>query len=212
MGRKFIIKTDHRPLVKLLGCHESVPSLASTRIKKWAMMLAAYDYELQYFAGSENVYADFLSRQPLTNVALSENETVEVQILLIQDDTTVKAETVRSETGKDPVLTEVRRYVRDGWPMTVTENVKPFYLKRLELSIEDDILLWNDRVVVPTSLRMVLLHKLHAEHFGMVKMKQLARRYLWWPNIDQEIECTVRACVRCQENARSPSSKTGIGD
>ncbi len=22
MGRKFIIKTDHRPLVKLLGCHE----------------------------------------------------------------------------------------------------------------------------------------------------------------------------------------------
>ena len=67
-GRKFVVKTDHRPLVKLLGCNEPIPSLASTRIKKWAMMLAAYDYQIQYFAGKNYVYADFLSRQALTNV------------------------------------------------------------------------------------------------------------------------------------------------
>lgn len=38
----------------------------------------------------------------------------------------------------------------------------------------------------------ILLKDLHAEHLGMVKMKQLARKYMWWPKLDKEIEETVK--------------------
>ena len=117
MGRKFVVKTDHRPLVKLLGCNEPIPSLASTRIKKWAMMLAAYDYQIEYFAGKDNVYADFLSRQALTNVPPSDSEKVMVQVLLVESGEIVRAETVRKETANDPILAQVLRFVRNGWPM-----------------------------------------------------------------------------------------------
>ncbi|CAG2226122.1 Uncharacterized protein K02A2.6 [Mytilus edulis] len=35
-------------------------------------------------------------------------------------------------------------------------------------------------------------------------MKVLARGYVWWPNMDAEIEQTVRACHKCQVNRRAP--------
>ena len=35
-------------------------------------------------------------------------------------------------------------------------------------------------------------------------MKQLARRYLWWPGLDKEIEETVKLCHSCQEAAKHP--------
>ncbi|CAG2234442.1 unnamed protein product [Mytilus edulis] len=35
-------------------------------------------------------------------------------------------------------------------------------------------------------------------------MKVLARGYVWWPNMDAEIEQTVRACHKCQVNRHAP--------
>ena len=35
-------------------------------------------------------------------------------------------------------------------------------------------------------------------------MKSLARMYVWWPEIDQEIEKCVRTCHECQVNQSSP--------
>ena len=37
-------------------------------------------------------------------------------------------------------------------------------------------------------------------------MKQLPRKYLWWPRLDKEIEETVKLCTTCQETAKAPPS------
>ena len=36
-------------------------------------------------------------------------------------------------------------------------------------------------------------------------MKALARSYIWWPNIDNDIEMTVKSCNSCQMNQTMPS-------
>nr|XP_022901406.1 uncharacterized protein K02A2.6-like [Onthophagus taurus] len=41
---------------------------------------------------------------------------------------------------------------------------------------------------------------LHTAHPGMVRMKALARSYVWWLNIDKEIEELVKTCEVCQQN------------
>ena len=69
----------------------------------------------------------------------------------------VRAETVMTETANDPILAQVLRFVRNGWPMEVSDELKPFYSRRTELTIEDEILLWNERVVIPMSLRLIFL-------------------------------------------------------
>ena len=47
--------------------------------------------------------------------------------------------------------------------------------------------------------------ELHENHPGIVRMKALAHSYIWWPNIDNDIEMTVKSCNSCQMNQAMPS-------
>ena len=61
-------------------------------------------------------------------------------------------------------------------------------------------------MVIPTRYQKDILDELHVGHPGIVRMKELARSYLWWPNIDSEIEQTVRNCSSCQQVRKSPAA------
>ena len=53
-------------------------------------------------------------------------------------------------------------------------------------------------LVVPTPCRDAVLTELHEGHLGVTRMKSLARMYVWWPNLTNDIERTVRQCPQCQ--------------
>ena len=57
------------------------------------------------------------------------------------------------------------------------------------------------------SLRAHLLQELHEGHIGIVKMKALARSYIWWPNMDADIEKIAARCEECgmTANVTQPS-------
>ena len=59
-------------------------------------------------------------------------------------------------------------------------------------------------MVVPSSLRGKIVKLLHDGHPGVVRMKMLARQYVWWPGIDKEIENSVKSCIPCQESRKAP--------
>lgn len=61
------------------------------------------------------------------------------------------------------------------------------------------------RVYIPVELRKRVLDELHTAHFGMTKMKALARGYCWWNNMDKEIEEMVINCNLCQSHRAEPS-------
>lgn len=62
----------------------------------------------------------------------------------------------------------------------------------------------GERVIIPEKLQNTVLKELHVGHPGIVRMKKIARSYVYWPNLDKDCETTVRNCARCQENAKSP--------
>ena len=64
--------------------------------------------------------------------------------------------------------------------------------------------LWGLRVVVPPAFRDRLLEELHEQHPGIYRMKALACSYVWWPNIDTDIEGKVKTCHDCTRVCNTP--------
>lgn len=116
------------------------------------------------------------------------------------------AETIRQETAKDTVLKTAMKFVNEGlWPTTTREDpTYPLYARREGLSIMNECLMMADRVVIPSTLRGKVLTLLHEGHPGISKMKALARSYVYWPNIDADIERIVRQCESCQLAGKAP--------
>ena len=56
-GRKFMLQTDHQPLVYLIK-----NKVANSRLMRWAMQLQNYRFTIVSIKGSENVFGDYLSR------------------------------------------------------------------------------------------------------------------------------------------------------
>uniref|UniRef100_A0A1B0FM97 RNA-directed DNA polymerase n=1 Tax=Glossina morsitans morsitans TaxID=37546 RepID=A0A1B0FM97_GLOMM len=64
----------------------------------------------------------------------------------------------------------------------------PFEYRKNELSIEYGCILSDFRVVIPIKLRTKVLTELHSSHFGIVKIKTMARSYIWVPIMHRGIE------------------------
>ena len=45
-GRDFILQTDHKPLMMILGPKTAIPTLAAARMQRWALTLSAYQYKI----------------------------------------------------------------------------------------------------------------------------------------------------------------------
>ena len=108
------------------------------------------------------------------------------------------------ETAKDPILAQVMRFVKEGWPHAFSEELKDFKKLETSLSTENGCVFYGLRVIIPSTLRNYILKLLHLGHFGMQRMKQLARSTVYWPRIDFDIENLCRKCTSCGQFQNKP--------
>ena len=64
-GIRFVLITDHRPLIGLFNEQRPIPHQALSQLQCWALTLASYDYIIRYRSGEANGNCDALSRLPL---------------------------------------------------------------------------------------------------------------------------------------------------
>ena len=96
-------------------------------------------------------------------------------------------------------------FTKTGWPLQILEALKPYWNRRLELSLEDGCILWGNRVIIPTKWQKSVLEELHQVHFGIARTKAIARGYVWWPELNEQIEEMTKSCTVCQKVKNAPA-------
>ena len=120
------------------------------------------------------------------------------------DESPVTARHIQVLTRRDPLLSQVQQYLKQGWPSTCDKSLSPYSSRRNELSVFQGCVMWGSRVIIPKRAQSTVLLELHEGHPGMTKMKSLARMYVWWPLIDKDIENSVCQCHLCQQKQAAP--------
>ena len=107
----------------------------------------------------------------------------------------VKMKEAQEETAKDSCLMRIARYVNEGWPKRIDQvpvDAKPYWPYKKELSMTNGMLLKDKRLIIPVSIRKEVLKQLHQAHMGIERTKWRARATISWPQINQQIEETVK--------------------
>ena len=91
-----------------------------------------------------------------------------------------------------------------------TEQLFPCYSHGNEITYHDGILLKNQRIIVPTTLRSEVKSIIHKGHFGLENSKKRAHQALFWPLINSEIEDMIKNCPTCLTFCNRQSSEPTI--
>ena len=119
--------------------------------------------------------------------------------------TTSRGQEVSGESSSDQLVCQ--RPTTSRGPEVSGESsssLKAYFSRRSELSVDSGCLMWGSQVVIPEKMRKDILQLLHSTHMGSSSMKNMARRYLWWPGSDSDIENVSKHCSSCQNNQPYP--------
>ena len=199
LGRKFEARTDHKPLLGLFSRGCRIPSNANARIQRWALLLSQYDFDLVYKAGKENVVADALSRLPVADNLKSIVPFEYVKLVEVLDFDDVSFQSIKNCSRKDEVLCALMSNIRYGWHDN-DSRLSEYGAVKSDLSLYDDVVLYRNRILIPSALRYKILEHLHSGHNGINAMKAEARTWVWWPGIDQDIGEITKNCHICFTN------------
>ncbi|XP_040158056.1 uncharacterized protein K02A2.6-like [Anopheles arabiensis] len=214
-GRSFRLQTDHRPLLRIFGSKKGIPVFTANRLQRFALTLQLYDFSIEYVPTGNFGNADILSRL-IRNHAKPETEYVIASLQLEEDVRSVVLNMINTfplnfrdieeGTRTDSLLWKVHKYIQEGWPSDSSYGMElaRFYNRKDDLSTVGDCVLFRERVVIPRKLRMRCLNQLHRGHPGIQRMKSVARSYLYWPSIDEDIADCVSSCTACMAVAKSP--------
>jgi len=209
-GRRFQLVTDHKPLTFIFHPERGIPGTAAARLQRWALFLSGHDYTIVYKNTGQHGNADALSRLPMEPHTGNQHQhtridSAEVFNLNQIEILPVTLQDIERETRRDLVLSEVYELTRQGWPTQTPAHLHEFQSRSHELSIHGYCIMWGIRVVIPKKHQRRVLDELHQGHIGVVKMKSLARSYVWWPGIDRDIENAVKSCHGCQRVQKAPA-------
>ena len=207
-GKHITVYTDHRPLVPL-----STKPIHSTpaRVQRLLLRLQKYDYKLIYKPGKYHIIPDTLSRATIDHphdIQLESECELNVHMVIdqIKGSDSMKGK-IQTETSLDSCLSKVLEYIKSGWPIDIKNcdsKAILYWSVKDKLSIFENMILYENRIVIPKILQPDILMKIHSSHQGRVRCKALARQGVYWRNINSDIDNIVQKCSKCLESRKFP--------
>ena len=162
------------------------------------------------------IIADTFSRAYLTDDDVDSskmNEELECYVHTVDSRMPVseeRLEQIKKETATDQTMKTLFSTIRRGWPETRKQapcEIYDYWNYRDELTEVDGILLKQDKIIIPLSMRGKMLERIHESHMGIEKSKRRARDIMFWPRMNEQIEAIVSKCKTCQEYQRTHGAR-----
>ena len=183
-GIKVILFTDHKNHLSLTA------DQSRGKIKRWAIRLLEFHFEIRHIKGEENCAADYLSRScpedgapeiptqamvPLCYVTLLSSEQVDEHLTLLPT-----LEEIIADAKREPPSIQSQLVWHEGVPLNAR----------------------NRKIYIPLRWRHRFLFWAHRDRFGGHQggrrtASRLARS-VWWPTIREDCQSFATNCPLCQ--------------
>ena len=232
--KQFLAVVDHQPLVKIFN-DKPLESIQNQRVFRVKENAAKFNFIVKHIRGNINFAADALSRYPSTanairialdkirkppsacEVEFSRNCYLGLEASLQAslsnagiDPKVLTLARVNEVASSDAVSRELCNVIINGFPETksgLSPNLQPYWGVREDLSVFDNVPIYNNRIVIPRCLRSEVLEHLHSAHQGVTGMRARVGMCMYWPGCDNDVRNVRMRCHDCNAGAPSQSKE-----
>lgn len=192
-GTKFTVFTDHKTLEYIYQGKHQHGKRACTRAEGWALRLQPYNFTVQHIPGYTNISDICSCLCPPTEIPFDES-TEHYLCSIGEVPNAITLHEIKTETSLDETMSAVIEAIRtQSWP----KELFRYQAFAKELGVIKDIVVREDRIILPQKLRQRALEIAHRGHPGIVAMRRNLREKVWWPCMDRDVGEYVLQCAGC---------------
>ena len=218
------VATDHKPLLGIFNDRDlrSILNPWAQNLKEgtlpWHVSIShcpgkwtqGPDALLQYPGHSSTALAIIHEHPSDTDnsLSISTNEVVQVaDIYAVNKIGNVTFDHILTAARTNAQYQDLLHIITTRFPKRHSEtepaHLHEFWEVHHRLSVFDGVALLDQRLVIPCSLRSVILNNLHSTNQGVTHMRFHANQCVYWPGLDSSIENHWATCHDCIRNAPS---------
>ena len=221
----FHIVTDHNPLISILNTRR-LDEIENPRLQRLKARIMGYHFTAQWTKGCEHHAPDALSRHP-SDVPQREDMIAEHDPQLqpeasiseiralscVETALPARLQELRDRAAQDAEYQELLSTILNGFPAhrhQLSETCKRYWTVKEHLSVDDGLIVYSCRLLIPRAMRPQILNDLHESHQGLVHTKQRARLTVYWPGLGNDIDNIITSCQICQDHLPSNHKEPAI--
>ena len=210
----FKVITDHNPLIPILNSHR-LDEIENPQLQRLRTRIMVYNLTAEWCKGTRNQAPDALSRSPVDEPQAedmlaeqdedSNPEPTISEIRTYQEDgyqESARLQNFRKQAAQDHEYQQLRETILKGFPDhkgMLPDPCKQYWQVRHHLTLDEDLIMYGCRLLIPSGMHREILEQLHASHQDVVRTKQQAGLTVYWPGLNNDIENIVSSCRQCQD-------------
>ena len=223
-----IVVTDHEPL-RGLFMHRDLSKIQNPRLFRLKEKTLRYKFTIQHCPGKWPRASDAVSRKPTSILkslldvlpakpaqsGVTESDdmdywvasTTTMAIFGANSKTALTSpDLIRAAGRRDPQCFKLIETIQRGFPRTLrltAPKIRESWEVSHRLSVDNDLALLDQRIIISTSQRTKILRSLHSANQGEVGMKARASESVYWHGINVSIRTTRANSTECSKIAPS---------
>lgn len=204
--KEVTVHSDHNPLTSIVV--KDISKISNNRLRRLRIKLLPYTFTLKYLAGKYMHIADLLSRDCLPTSSAHDSTMYDIVhvITTVEELDPPLLKQYKEETLKDSTLQQIFNWYFTGWPKTPpvgNSELSHYFKLRSDITLSNNLVYFNDRIIVPINLRKLTLGLIHETHLGFEKVKGQAQKTFYWPGMVSDIKNFIDICTICNRFQRN---------